>query len=229
MPNTIFRTLIKSVFTKPIQVLAPEINTKNYVPLDLSPSNLDLKKVDVSSSKKLASYINSHLKEHHEKLAYGGYLEVRDIYKRSTYFNSEDNLSERNIHIGMDLWCEAGSFVLAALDGTVHSFNNNTNHGDYGPTIILKHTYPNFEFYTLYGHLSLDSIASLEIGQTVNQGEKIAELGASDVNGDYPPHLHFQIIKDIQEYSGDYPGVCCQLDLDFYSENCPDPNILLNI
>ncbi|WP_299780263.1 peptidoglycan DD-metalloendopeptidase family protein [uncultured Formosa sp.] len=224
-----FTTLIKSVFTKPIHVLAPEINSVDYVSLDLSPSNLDLKQVDVSSSEKLQEYIKLHLKHHNAKLAYGGYLEVRDIYKRSMYFNSDDRVTERNIHIGIDLWCEVGSSVLAALDGTVHSFKNNTNHGDYGPTIILKHSFSDFDFYTLYGHLSLDSIVGLQVGKTVKHGDKIGELGASNVNGDYPPHLHFQIIKDMQDYVGDYPGVCCQLDLEFYVANCPDPNLLLNL
>ena len=85
------------------------------------------------------------------------------------------------------------------------------------------------EFYTLYGHLSLESISGLKVGQVFCQGQKIGDLGTSKINGDYPPHLHFQIIKDMQTYSGDYPGVCSPLDVEFYSANCPDPNVLLKI
>ena len=81
----------------------------------------------------------------------------------------------------------------------------------------------------MYGHLSLASIQDLEVGVEVKKGEYIATLGTAEVNGDYPPHLHFQIIKDIQEYKGDYPGVSNQLDLAFYKENCPDPNLLLKL
>ena len=106
---------------------------------------------------------------------------------------------------------------------------NNTNYGDYGPTLILKHKIEDELFYTLYGHLSLASIERIKVGVEVKQGEQIATLGTTEVNGDYPPHLHFQIIKDIQDYKGDYPGVCNQMDLEFYRGNCPDPNLLLGL
>jgi murein DD-endopeptidase MepM/ murein hydrolase activator NlpD len=109
----------------------------------------------------------------------------------------------------------------------VHSYKNNNNLGDYGPTIILEHKISNTKFYTLYGHLSLASITSLKIGQKFVKGEQIATLGNISVNGDYPPHLHFQIIRDIQDSFGDYPGVCSKKDLEFYIRNCPDPNLLL--
>ena len=48
-------------------------------------------------------------------------------------------------------------------------------------------------------------------------------------NGDYPPHLHFQIILDIENFYGDYPGVCSENDLKYYSQNCPDPNLVLKL
>ncbi|MBP1839470.1 peptidoglycan DD-metalloendopeptidase family protein [Formosa algae] len=229
MSNRIFISLLKSIDKQFIKVLAPEIALNDYVSIDLSTSNESLQYVNVSSSQDLNQYINLYMAEHGAHIAYGGYMEVRDIYKRSTYFNTAVNTSIRNIHIGMDLWCKAGTPVLAALDGEVHGFKNNMNYGDYGPTIILKHTISDVVFYTLYGHLSSESIATLEVGQQVKQGHKIAELGTSDVNGDYPPHLHFQIIHDIQEYFGDYPGVCSETDLEFYTANCPDPNLLLKM
>jgi len=63
----------------------------------------------------------------------------------------------------------------------------------------------------------------------VEAGDKIGTLGSHKVNGDYAPHLHFQVIKDIQGYTGDYPGVAASDKLDFYLDNCPDPNLLLKI
>ena len=101
--------------------------------------------------------------------------------------------------------------------------------GNYGPTIILEHQVENLTFYTLYGHLSLDSINKIKIGQQFKKSETIATLGDATVNGDYAPHLHFQIIKDMGVHKGDYPGVCSAADLDFYLKNCPDPNLLLKI
>jgi hypothetical protein len=47
-------------------------------------------------------------------------------------------------------------------------------------------------------------------------------------NGDWPPHLHFQLIWDLGGKWGDYPGVAAERDLEFYKENCPDPNWIIN-
>ncbi|WP_299123606.1 peptidoglycan DD-metalloendopeptidase family protein [uncultured Winogradskyella sp.] len=220
-----FETFLKSIKTHPL--IDPSISKCDYVPLDLSINNSELKAVDISSSDALEYFIWNHIKNHNTKAAYGGYLEKRGIYERSNYFNELNPDTERNIHLGLDIWIEANTPIYAPLTGSIHSFKNNTNHGDYGPTIVLKHSIENFEFYTLYGHLSVVSIEDLKIGVELKQGERIATLGTAEVNGDYPPHLHFQIIKDIQDYIGDYPGVSNQLDLEFYKVNCPNPNLLL--
>jgi len=200
----------------------------SYVPLDLSISNASLAKQDLNTAEDYAIFIHRHLEKLQGNVAYGGYLEHRNLYKRSMVFKNPGT-EERNIHIGLDLWIAAGTKVLAALDGSVHSFQNNNNIGDYGPTILLKHVINNHVFYTLYGHLSLESLIHLKIGQKVSKGETIATLGTSEVNGDYAPHLHFQIIKNIGNHNGDYPGVCSKKDVPYYQENCPDPTILLKI
>lgn len=210
-------------------VLDSNISINDYVPLDLSKSNKDLAAVDVSSSNKLESYINAHITAHKAKVAYGGYIEIRNIYQRSSYFKAANPETERNIHLGLDLWIAAETPIYTPLDAEVHSFKNNTNFGDYGPTIILEHSIDDILFYTLYGHLSLGSIENLKIGQTFKKGEQIATLGDESINGDYAPHLHFQIIKDLQDYKGDYPGVCSKMDLEFYKENCLDPNLILKL
>jgi murein DD-endopeptidase MepM/ murein hydrolase activator NlpD len=222
-----FEKFLKSI--QPHSLLNPDIKTQDYIPLDLSVNNAELEDVDVSSSDDLELFIWNYMKLNQAKVAYGGYLEHRGIYERSDYFNQENADTERSIHLGLDLWIEAKSPIYAPLNGVVHSFNNNTNYGDYGPTIILKHSLENFEFYTLYGHLSLESLEELKIGVEMKQGDEIATLGAAAVNGDYPPHLHFQIIKDIQDFQGDYPGVSNKLQLEFFKQNCPDPNLLLKL
>ncbi len=214
---------------KPHPLIEGSILNKEYIPLDLSIHNTELKAVNVSSSDELERFIWNYMKTHKAKVAYGGYLEQRGIYQRSTYFNQANPETERNIHLGLDLWIEADTPIYSPLNGTVHSFKNNSNYGDYGPAIILKHKINATTFYTLYGHLSLTSLEQLEVGAEVLQGQQIATLGTATVNGDYPPHLHFQVIKDMQDYSGDYPGVSNQLDLEFYKANCPDPELLLGL
>jgi murein DD-endopeptidase MepM/ murein hydrolase activator NlpD len=222
--------MLTALFEKlePVKVIDAKIDYKDYVALDLSGSNHELESVEPDNNQAFEQYVNQYLSEHKAKAAYGGYNEIRSIYKRSAIF--KDGVSEeRNIHIGLDVWIAAGTKVLAALDGKVHSFNYNTGIGNYGPTILLEHNIENETFYTLYGHLSLESIADLEIGQTVAKGETIGALGDASVNGDYAPHLHFQVIRNIGDYFGDYPGVCSETNLPFYLENCPDPNLLLKI
>lgn len=211
-----------------IKVIDDSIPYSKYTPIDLSISNADLSKIDIKNADDFENYIESILRKNDAKIAFGGYNEERNLYKSSRLFNDEEN-EERNIHIGMDLWIKAETSILAALEGTVHSFDFNAGKGNYGPTIILKHKIENQTFYTLYGHLSVESIENLEIGTTFKKGQKMANLGDASVNGGYAPHLHFQIIKDIRDYLGDYPGVCSKKDLDYYLDNCPDPNLLLKI
>lgn len=212
----------------PAKVIDSTIDYSKYIALDLSMTNQELAESKSENSVDFENFITNYLKKNNAKVAFGGYIEGRALYQRSPIFSNGLN-PERNIHIGLDLWIEAGTPVLAALDGKIHSFKNNTGLGDYGPTIILEHEIENQKFYTLYGHLSLESIEGISIGKFFKKGECLARIGNSEVNGDYAPHLHFQIIKNIEDYWGDYPGVCNTSDLNFYIENCPDPNLLLKI
>lgn len=221
--------ILESLNTREIFVLDTSISIKDYIAIDLSKENKELQLFDVSSSKAWEIYINNYLEKSDKKVAYGGYLEHRNLYERSAYFSSQKEEEQRNIHLGLDLWCPAETNILAAFDGVVHSFKDNTNFGDYGPTIILEHTLENEKFYTLYGHLSRASLQNIEIGQSIKQGDVIAQLGDAKVNGDYAPHLHFQIIKDLQGKVGDYPGVCSAKDLEFYKQNTIDPKPILGL
>ena len=223
---SLFLNLLKNL--QDVKVIDASIDYKYYTPIDLSALNADLIALDVTNAIAFEAYIEEHLATNNAKVAYGGYQEIRNLYRRSTVFKNQTT-DERNIHIGLDLWIKAGTTVLAALDGKIHSFQNNTAFGDYGPTIILEHHIENITFFTLYGHLSLDSLQNKKEGELVKKGEEIATLGAPPINGDYAPHLHFQIIKDMEGKKGDYAGVSSANELAFYINNCPDPNLLLKI
>ena len=212
----------------PTKVIDSSIDISQYIPLDLSVTNQELVDFKPLNASDFEQFISGYLKKNNAEVAFGGYIEGRTLYQRSTIFKN-DSIPERNIHIGLDLWTKVDTSVLAPLDGKVHSFKNNIGMGDYGPTIILEHEVENEIFYTLYGHLSLESLENLSVGTFFSKGQKIGTLGNSVVNGDYAPHVHFQIIKNIESYFGDYPGVCNTNDLNFYIENCPDPNLLLKI
>lgn len=208
------------------KVIAPHISYSEYVPLDLSISNREIHELE--TAKDYEVFIQKHLDDNKGKIAFGGYQEIRNLYKRSTVFNAKKK-EERNIHIGLDLWINESASVHAALEGRIHSFQNNIALGDYGPTIIVQHQLDGHIFHTLYGHLSEESLIGKQIGNVVSQGEQIGNLGLPPINGDYAPHLHFQIIIDMENKFGDYPGVCSSRTLDHYNTNCPDPNVLLKI
>ena len=213
---------------KNVKVIDDSITYSHYIPIDLSISNLDLSEIDMKNSKDFETYIENHIEKNQAKVAFGGYNEERNLYKQTSLFD-DDQADERNIHIGMDLWIKAKTPVLAALDGKIYGFDYNAGAGNYGPTIILEHTLENEIFYTLYGHLSVESIENIEIGTFFKKVQQLATVGDSSVNGGYSPHLHFQIIKNIEDNFSDYPGVCSKKDLDYYIENCPNPNLLLKI
>jgi murein DD-endopeptidase MepM/ murein hydrolase activator NlpD len=224
-----FDQFLFNISEKPLRVIDSEIELTDYTSIDLSTKNTALEKFDITDSTAFELHIKTYLKIKSANVAYGGYLEKRNIYKRSAYFNQESVEDERNIHLGIDLWCKVNTKVLAVLDGEIHSFKNNMNFGDYGPTIIIKHVVDNNEFYSLYGHLSLSSLNNLKVGKKVLQGQILGYVGDANVNGDYAPHLHFQLIKDVQNNRGDYPGVSNIKLLKFYKENCPDPNLILKL
>lgn len=209
-------------------IFGMSVQENDYVEIDLSESQLLNLKIDSSDFESLSNYISEFSKSKGNKIPYGGYLEKRNLYQRSSHFSKSTD-EPRNIHLGLDFWAAAETPVFLPYEGEVHSFAYNDNFGDYGPTIIMKHTILGDSFYSLYGHLSKASISKLKPGDYFVKGSEIARLGDYKVNGNYPPHLHFQLILDLQRYEGDYPGVSNMSDLGFYKFNCPNPNLILNI
>ncbi|MEE8146188.1 MAG: aminotransferase class III-fold pyridoxal phosphate-dependent enzyme, partial [Longimicrobiales bacterium] len=137
---------------------------------------------------------------------------------------------QRTVHLGVDVFLEAGSAVLAPIAGKVHSFHNNADPLDYGPTIILEHEPDGGpRFFTLYGHLSEDSLDGLNKGAEVERGEELARLGDITVNGGWPPHLHFQIMTDLLDMEGTFPGVAAPSQRDVWLSLSPDPGLLLDL
>ncbi|MBZ9628087.1 peptidoglycan DD-metalloendopeptidase family protein [Psychroflexus sp. CAK1W] len=209
-------------------ILGPSYSESDYVSLDLSDQKTSELNIDLSTEFALQEYLKMYLTSRDAKAAIGGYLEKRSLYDRSSYFGENSRSHKRNIHLGVDVWAEAGTPIYTPLPGKIHSQRDNLNFGDYGPTIILEHDLGGLKFYSLYGHLSRESLLNYKVGEEVSKGHPIAYLGTNEVNGNYAPHLHFQLILDMDDKTGDYPGVSSESDLDFYRNNCPDPNFLLN-
>ncbi|MEO7394316.1 MAG: peptidoglycan DD-metalloendopeptidase family protein [Chitinophagaceae bacterium] len=204
--------------------------TDKLLPLDLTSDNKDLTDEILSDVKKFTAYINQQLANKKVLYGIGGYGEHRTVYSNSKVFDADISGEEpRRLHLGTDIWGKPYAKVMAPMDGIVHSFAFNNRNGDYGATIILTHILDGLTFYTLYGHLSLNSIKNMQEGDRVEKGDVFAEFGIPVENGHWPPHLHFQIISNLGDWKGDYPGVCKYSAKDLYLANSPDPDLILQL
>jgi len=198
--------------------------------MDMTSSNANLSPEMLEDVSAFMNYVNGELKKNNARYGIGGYDEHRNIYSRSHVFDAKAPDDEpRRLHLGIDIWGRSLTPVITPIDGIVHSFGNNDNFGDYGATIILVHNIEGKSFYSLYGHLSLNSIANIQEGDRLRQGDVLGEFGIPAENGHWPPHLHFQLIHDLQEWKGDYPGVCKFSERTQWLQNCPDPDLVLQL
>lgn len=196
---------------------------------DFTKNNSEIFDEMINDTPKFTNYVNQKLQTAGAKFGIGGYNEHRELYSRSMVFESNPREEPRRLHLGIDIWGKPYTAVMSPLDGVVHSFAFNDEFGDYGATIILSHNLDGGAFHTLYGHLSLNSIKNLREGESVRSGDVIGEFGIPMENGQWPPHLHFQVVDDIGEWKGDYPGVCKYSEREMYLKNCPDPDLILQM
>jgi murein DD-endopeptidase MepM/ murein hydrolase activator NlpD len=192
---------------------------------DFTVANKELSPGIFEDTDQFSNWVNRKLKESGSRYGVGGYMEHRTIYSRSDHFSTTDE--PRRLHLGIDIWAEATTSVYVPITGTIHSFADNDNHGDYGPTIILRHDLDGLELYTLYGHLSRVDLKGLRAGEPVEKGQKIGFFGTQEENGHWPPHLHFQLMFDMEGMQGDYPGVAKFSEKGKWMANIPDPNLIL--
>jgi len=164
-----------------------------------------------------------------KKIIAGGYLEARPIYNSNAYKKTGNNGKEdRTIHLGIDFWLPAKTPVLALLDGEVIIAVNDDGNKNYGGLIVLKHTLNDFVFYTLYGHVSVESVLKFAIGDSIKKGDIISYIGNYPENGNWATHLHFQILLTMFNFKEDFPGVTYHNEINVWKSVCPNPNLLFN-
>ncbi len=211
-------------------VVETDLRSEKQLVLDLSVGSLEFGSDDDSTDTPvLAERIFSRMREAGADVGIGLYKEARFFYTTEEFEIRTDEMPERRtIHLGVDLFMPGGTPTHAPLDGRVHSFKNNAAHLDYGPAIILEHATDKGDvFYTLYGHLSTDSLDGLKVGQAVAKGAPFARIGERETNGGWTPHLHFQIVTDLLGEVGTFPGVARPSQVDIWTGLCPDPGLIL--
>jgi len=109
-----------------------------------------------------------------------------DQYISSRFGTRVDPISgEVKTHGGTDIAAPLGTPILAAADGTVVTA---TWHNSYGYYVKIKH---DDTYSTLYAHCSALHVA---VGQTVKQGQVIADCGSTGYSTG--PHLHYEVIQN---------------------------------
>lgn len=216
------------------QVVEPDLRSVPLEVLDLSVGSLDLGLADeTNTTGKFARWLNDRLERAGKGVGIGRYGEPRLFYHAEGFRSPGENGAEaRTLHLGLDVFMAAGSGLKAPLAGVVHGFSDNRARLDYGPCVILEHRVDDGQplvFYTLYGHLNAASLARLEVGKRVEQGDLIGWLGEPEENGDWPPHLHFQIIADLLGMEGSFPGVARASDSAVWHSLSPDANLITRI
>ena len=165
--------------------------------------------------------------------AIGRYDEYRLIYASDDFVDFSGH--QRTLHLGIDVFQDAGSPIFAPLEGVVYAISSNEQRFDYGGCVILKHRWNSSEttaentFYTLYGHLSTDSLSHLQQGSVIQSGDYLGAMGNIEENGQWPPHVHFEIITDMLNETETYVGVGSHQYRNVWLGLCPNPNSILKI
>jgi 4-aminobutyrate aminotransferase-like enzyme/Ser/Thr protein kinase RdoA (MazF antagonist)/murein DD-endopeptidase MepM/ murein hydrolase activator NlpD len=213
-----------------------DLRTEPCIVFDLSVGSL-LLSADPRNleSGAMTEIVFREMREANVRVGVGRYNEARAWYTTPAFAPPGPNRAHptdehRTIHLGLDLFAEAGTGVHAPLAGIVWSLTNNSLRLDYGPLIILRHEDSRgAEFFTLYGHLTLDSIDGLRPGQKIARGQRIGAIGSPPTNGEWAPHLHFQIVTDLLDLFSLFPGVAFASQRDVWLKLSPDPNLLIGI
>src|SRR5690554_185185 len=211
-----------------LKTVFPTIPFNKVINLDMSVGSTLLGNLSEYSDPELSEFKLSQFRKHNsQSILLNGYLEVRPFYTTDAFRSEGNNGPQyRTVHLGTDFWIPAQTPVHAPFDATVKIIHHNDYDKDYGPMLILEHQFDGTVFYTLYGHLSLSSLEILKVGQSVKQGELIAYIGTSSENGNWAPHLHFQIILDLLSNNENFDGVALPSEIDVWKSICPNPNFI---
>ncbi len=209
---------------------APVVQTGGTPPrvicLDLTEGGAEAREwADLDAAAAWAG-IAARLDREKADLAIGLYGEDRAVYKGPAFETAGAGL-RRTVHLGIDLFAAAGTPVHAPFAGRVAFIHDDAVDFGFGPTVLLEHaTDAGQIFWTLYGHLSRESVASLSIGQSIGKGDAFCAFGSPSENGNWAPHLHFQIVTDHLGLGGRMHGVGVRDQWQVWQSISPDPSVV---
>ena len=193
-----------------------------FFPLDDASDVLRAEKTTKDGQKNLQLAIEKMMAENDSTWAISGYPE-----KRAELADYPLDIREnRPWHIGVDISAPKGTKLYAPLDSVVEEVGNETERGNYGGYIVLKHDVDGCVFYTIYGHLNFEKFPQL--GASLRAGDCFGEMGDMSQNGNWFYHVHMQVLTQRGFDEGwSQRGLCSEEQLVTIHELCPNPLFLI--
>lgn len=206
-----------------------DLKSENLTVFDLSTGSRD--PITLADEPIATRRLFDRLNRDRSAAGIGRYNEARLVYSAPRFaVESWTGVQNRTVHLGIDIFQEAGRPVFAPLAGRVHYARAQNEPYGYGHLVILQHSPEGCPpFYTLYGHLSSESLDRIQPGDVLQPGDLVGYLGRPSENGGWTPHLHFQIVTDLLDLEADFHGVARSDERAIWLSICPDPNLILEI
>ena len=207
-------------------IIRPQIARPKVLALDLTAEGPDAAawaSLDAAGAERL---IDERVAEAGADFSIGLYGEDRAIYKGDA-FETASAGARRTVHLGIDIFAPAHEPVHAPFAGQVAFIYDDAVPFGFGPTVLLEHrTDEGDVFWTLYGHLSRRSVQKLSLGQQIAKGEAFTAFGPAEENGNWSPHLHFQVVTDHLGLEGRMHGVGVRDQWQVWRAVSPDPSVI---
>jgi 4-aminobutyrate aminotransferase-like enzyme/Ser/Thr protein kinase RdoA (MazF antagonist) len=168
---------------------------------------------EFSEGPKFAETVSSELRRVGSTVGIGRHDEARFTSAAYGSIGKDCPTDElKTIHLGVDVYAEAGTGVHAPLPATVLRVD---------ATVILQHRWGEEETcFTIYRHLLADSVAGLTRGQRIESGHVIGRM---------EEHLHFQLATDLLDAEEGLPDRVPESYREIWRGLSPSPNMLLGV
>src|SRR5207253_11490429 len=94
--------------------VVPFDSTKDkLLQMNFTATNTELNETILEDSDRFTSYIKQKIQTAGALYGIGGYAEYRSFYSRSSVFNNAPGAEPRRLHLGIDIWGDAGTPVYA--------------------------------------------------------------------------------------------------------------------
>jgi 4-aminobutyrate aminotransferase-like enzyme len=209
-------------------VVEADLSAGNVAVLDAAIASTPLAHPSRDGGENLTAWWLSEQTRVAPRIGLGRFGEDRGLYDHP---DSPRDPDPRDIHLGVDIFVPAGSRILAPYPGVVEDTGNDAGRHGFGGILVLRHeTDAGVPFWTVYGHLAPASLAGLRPGQRIAQGETLARLGTMNENGNWPPHLHVQLMTHLMGWRAEeVMGIAWVSQWELWREICLDPSIILGI